>query len=163
MAALSVDRRLLALGGLLAGVSLALPWGVREEQLLDAELPFAYPVPVGDTTWYFPDSLDVEVAVPVVVRGLEHPARLLAFAAALLVWWAVSRGSRRIAWLGIAVAGAALPIGGTGGAGRVLLAAGLAVVALALVRAAPARTGADEGSAGPDEGRDPQPAAARLR
>jgi hypothetical protein len=160
MVTLTVDRHLLTLGGLLAGVSMGMPWGVRQEQLLDVTLPFAVPVPVGGTNWTFPDSVDLDVAVPVVVHGLEHPVRVLAVVGAVLVWWAVRHGSRLTAWLGLLVAAAALPLGGTAGSGRVVLAAGLVVVTVALLRAS--------GPAPPDGQRRtgvrdaPQPAA-RLR
>ncbi|MGF1648382.1 MAG: hypothetical protein ACFCVF_15880 [Kineosporiaceae bacterium] len=152
MAALTADRRLLAIGGLLGVVSLGLPWGVRGAEVLDAGLPFVSPVPVGGTTWFFPDTIDLEVAVPVVVHGVEHPVRVLAVVAGLLVWWAVRRGSPGTAWLGLAVAATALPMGGFAGAGRVVLAAGVLVVAVALLGTTTGR------SAGPQ----PQPAA-RLR
>jgi hypothetical protein len=112
---LTVDRRLLAFAGLLAVLSLGLPWGTP---------PDAGP-------------------------GFEQPARVLVPVAGLLVWWAVRHGSRRIAWAGPAVAVVALATGGTGGAGRILLAAAVLVLAAALLRA---------GSANPA----PQPAA-RLR
>jgi hypothetical protein len=82
----TVNRRLLALAGLLALLALGLPWE-RIPDIPGAEFSGA------------------------TVPGTDHPMRLTGALAAALLWWAIRRDSRTLAWLAIGVGALALPIG----------------------------------------------------
>jgi len=73
------------------------------------------------------------------VTGASHPMRLIGLLAALVLAWAVRRGSRPAGWAAVGIAVLALPIGldpGHPGAGRLcyLLAIVLAAAGTGLVR-----------------------------
>ena len=125
------------MAGVLGAVSIGLPWGVRREDVISLDVPLVYsaPNPLGGTLFFSEGVAGIDIAVPVTVTGLEHPVRLLAVVAVLLVGAGVRLGSRRIAWIGLGVAATALPIGGVGGAGRVVLLIGISLAVLALLRA----------------------------
>jgi hypothetical protein len=135
---LPFDRRLLALAGALAVLALGLPW-----QRVPLSPGISYPGAV----YVFPDvntsTPDIGIIPPIyiptvggyTIPGTGHAMRLTALAAALLLWFAVRRGLRRIAWLALAVAAIALPLGVNHGAvmpGRIAYLAALVAAALAL-------------------------------
>jgi hypothetical protein len=118
-----------AAGGLLA-VSVGLPWGTVAAA---ASSPGSAGTPV---------------------TGASHPMRLIGLLAALVLAWAIRRGSRQAGWAAIGIAALALPTGldpGHPGAGRMcyLLAIMLAAAGAGLVRPRPPVTSRER----PAEGR----------
>ena len=111
--------RLLLVAAALAVVAVGLPWSGH---------------PSG------PDAIHTDAGRETVLLGGQHPVRVLAVVGALLIWAALRRGSRRGALTGLAVAAAALPIGGWGGGapGRVCYLLALLIAAAAVVAERPA-------------------------
>ncbi|HET9655242.1 MAG TPA: hypothetical protein VFP72_07800 [Kineosporiaceae bacterium] len=123
-AALPARPRVILLAGVLAVVSIALPWS-------------AGAVAIGS---------GVSAAE---LSGTTHAVRVIAPAAAALLWWAVHRGSTRGALGALLLAATALPIGLSTGlaGGRIVYLMALAVAAVAVWRPA----------AGPGAGGGPEP------
>jgi hypothetical protein len=107
---LAVQRRLLLMAGVLAAVSVGLPWTVVR--------PAAAGMP------------------GLQLAGTSHPVRVIALAAAVALWWAVHRASRTSALAALLVAATALPLGISAGltSGRIVYAAAIAVAAVAIWR-----------------------------
>jgi hypothetical protein len=113
---LSFHPRLMVLAGVLTAVSLGLPWVARPRPL-DG-------VPVGG------------VGSGGELPGFSHPVRVIALVAAVLLWWAVRQGSRRIAVAACLVAVTALPLGLTQGvsSGRICFALAIVAAVVAIWR-----------------------------
>jgi len=109
---LPVHPLLIVLAGVLAAVSIGLPWVPRPS----------------------PSGVAVGATGAGATAGTAHPVRVIALVAAVLLWWAVRRGSRRGALAACLIATTALPLGLTAGvtSGRICytLAIALAVVAI---------------------------------
>jgi hypothetical protein len=133
---LPFNRRLLVFACALAVLSVGLPWQ-RVPEMPGLVFPGMIVVVDG------PYVITYGVIPPYVlasvggytIPGAGHAMRLAAFAAALLLWLAIRRGSRRLGWLALAVAAVALPLGIGYGAlmpGRLAYAGALVLTAVAI-------------------------------
>jgi hypothetical protein len=138
---LPVDRRLLVISAALAVLALGLPW---QRVPLTPGISFPgdeilLPVLNDDGIGFTPQVVIPPVNIPsfggYTIPGTGHAMRLTLLAAAVLLGFAVRRGSRTIAWLALAVGAVALPLGVGHGAlmpGRVAYLAALLTAAIAL-------------------------------
>jgi hypothetical protein len=135
---LPVNRRGLAVAGALVLLSLGLPWqqitAVPGVLIPGVIVPDPLGGDLGSGVAYLP-GVFVPSTGGGTILGTGHAMRATSLVAALLLCWAIRHGSRRSAWLAIAIGALALPLGVNQGAvmtGRVAYLAALLTAAAAI-------------------------------